>query len=258
MRKLRNIFALAVLACAISVAGCFHDDDSSSNGGFKVRTKVIYNADFSLLQGGNVDGQHLADRSGASGSVYSFNVFTPSGTDQGTSVEGARAPARWRFNVNIPATCFPTEERDVDRGSTQTFECFGGFVGEFSASPNSIDVQVPPPTVTISGSDMSGAYGMPSVAYYDEFGYLVAETTATAMASDGSWIQANTPDLSSVYSGSYNVIVRNATADGAWNPAGVATIDVYGNDPPPPPDPQPDPCTCPPLQECLPCEIQNQ
>lgn len=255
MRKLQSALIFVALLCLSVSFGC-NGGGGSSNGGFRIRTQLDYGNGFVLDSGGIVSGNHVQDRSGATGTVYSFGVNTsPSGR---ASVDGGRAPALWRLTGNVAGLCFFSNiDRDIDRGEEERIICPAGFlITGYSASPNSIDVYSPPATMTITGSGMDGTHGLPSVAYYDESGYLVAETTTTTVAGDGTWLQANTPNLSSVYTGNYTVIVRNAMADGNWRAVGAANVYVYGNDPPPPPDPEPDPCDCPPGEPCTPCYNQ--
>jgi hypothetical protein len=117
----------------------------------------------------------------------------------------------------------------------------------FTASPSSIDLAAPPATVTLSGVGIDATYGMPLIQYYDSTGSLVASALANTVASDGTWLQGNTPDLSNAYNGETNVEVSNRLADGTWSyPVGIAPLTIYGgNDPPPLDDgPPPDPEGC--------------
>src|SRR5215213_3762419 len=68
----------------------------------------------------------------------------------------------------------------------------GGFF--FFATPAVVDLQAPPADFMITGSGMSTTYGMPKVQYWDDYGQLLGETTASAVADDGSWLQAITPN----------------------------------------------------------------
>ncbi|HEY3134750.1 MAG TPA: hypothetical protein VGL29_01750, partial [Blastocatellia bacterium] len=112
----------------------------------------------------------------------------------------------------------------------------------FTMSPATIDINAPPATADLSGGGLDTTYGMPTVEFYDEYGSYIDGRTALAVSADGTWLQASVPDLSGAYSGSYTIVIVNATADGTRNIVGTANVWVYGNYPPPP-DPQPDPCT---------------
>lgn len=93
---------------------------------------------------------------------------------------------------------------------------------------------------------------MPVIQYYDQYsGIFVASTTAFSVATDGSSLQAYTPDLSGVYTGSYNIVVSNVAGDGSHSVVGVAPFSACCVDPPPP-DPPPDP---PPCGEGRVCEV---
>lgn len=102
-----------------------------------------------------------------------------------------------------------------------------------TASPSSADLNAAPASVTISGQAFDATYGMPLVEYFDNLGYLIGSVTATEVAADGSWVIAPTPDLSSVYSGTYEVRVTNLRSDGEYlNIVGSATLSCWGRDRP--------------------------
>jgi hypothetical protein len=125
----------------------------------------------------------------------------------------------------------------------------------FFAFPASVNLQDPPATFTINGSDISTAYGMPKVQYWDDNGQLLGEVSASTVAQDGTWLQAPTPGLWQAYSGNWSVYVMNRTWDGGIEHVGSAHVQTYGRDyePPPPPD---DPCNRQspygPVMECGP------
>jgi hypothetical protein len=117
----------------------------------------------------------------------------------------------------------------------------GGFF--FFATPSVVDLQAPPADFTISGSGISTTYGMPKVQYWNEYGQLLGEATASAVAADGSWLQATTPNTAQAYSGNWSVYVLNIRWDGGLEYAGSALVQAYGRDyEPPPPPPDEDPC----------------
>ncbi len=89
-----------------------------------------------------------------------------------------------------------------------------GFFGLFSVSPDPINLQSPPGSLTIYGYGISAAYGAPTIECIDPYGRRISTTTATAVAGDGSWVQINLPDLSQAYTGQFQVLVINRTWDG--------------------------------------------
>lgn len=102
-----------------------------------------------------------------------------------------------------------------------------------SASPSSVYLPSPPASVTMSGQSFDAAYGMPRVDYYDSNGYLVGSVGATSVSNGGTSLQANMPDLSYVYSGTYQVKVTNKTYDGYYlNIVGQAPLTGWGRDRP--------------------------
>lgn len=99
-----------------------------------------------------------------------------------------------------------------------------------SASPSSIYLPSPPSTATITGQSFDSTYGMPRVEYFDGNGYLVGSTYATSV-SGGTSLQANVPDLSNAYSGTYQVRVTNKTYQGYYShTVGTASINAWGRD----------------------------
>jgi len=99
-----------------------------------------------------------------------------------------------------------------------------------SASPTSIYLLSPPSTVTITGQSFDTTYGMPRVEYFDGNGYLVGSAYATSV-SGGTSLTANVPDLSSAYSGSYQIRVSNKTYQGYYShTVGTANVSAYGRD----------------------------
>ena len=99
-----------------------------------------------------------------------------------------------------------------------------------SASPSSAYLPSPPSTVTITGDLFDQTYGMPRVDYFDSNGYLVGSVYATSVFGSTS-LTANVPDLSSVYSGDYQIRVTNKTYQGYYvHIVGTANLTAYGRD----------------------------
>lgn len=102
-----------------------------------------------------------------------------------------------------------------------------------AASPTSVYLPSPPATGTITGQGFDATYGMPKVDYYESSGYLVGSVYATSVASNGTSLQAALPDLSTVYTGTYQVKVTNKRYDGYYlNIVGSATLNGWGRDRP--------------------------
>lgn len=100
-----------------------------------------------------------------------------------------------------------------------------------SASPASVYLPSPPTTATITGQGFDTTYGMPEVEYFDSNGYLVGSVYASSVSGDGTSLQAGVPDLSNVYSGTYQVRVTNEMSGGYYaNIVGSATMTGWGRD----------------------------
>ena len=116
----------------------------------------------------------------------------------------------------------------------QSLVIFGSvFNVPLAASPASINLLSPPASGTVTGHSFDATYGPPTVDYFDNNGYLVGSVYATSVSSDGTSLQANLPDLSYVYSGTYQVKVTNKRYDGHYlNIVGSATMTGWGRDRP--------------------------
>lgn len=102
-----------------------------------------------------------------------------------------------------------------------------------TANPSSIDLNNPPSTVTITGQSFDATYGMPRVEYFDSSGFLIGSVFATYVSGDGTSLQANVPNLSGAYSGTYQIRVTNKTYLGYYNHiVGFATVTAFGRDRP--------------------------
>jgi hypothetical protein len=100
-----------------------------------------------------------------------------------------------------------------------------------TAEPGSIDLQNPPESILISGQGIDSTYGPPMVEYFDSYGYLIGSVAASKIGDDGSWGYVEVPDLSSVYSGSYQIRITNMTAAGHYlNIVGTASVIASGRD----------------------------
>lgn len=141
-----------------------------------------------------------------------------------------------------PGGCV-TYSPSTNGGCNGTVTVIGGNF-TFFASPESVDLQAPPASFGISGSGISTTYGMPKIQYWDDFGQLLGETTASSVSGDGTWLEAPTPSNTwQAYSGRWTVYVMNRTWDGSIEHAGSALVYAYGRDyEPPPPPPDEDPC----------------
>jgi hypothetical protein len=102
-----------------------------------------------------------------------------------------------------------------------------------AANPSSVYLPNPSTTATITGQSFDTTYGLPMVEYFDNNGYMVGSVYANSVSSDGTSLQASMPDLSNVYSGTYQVRVTNRTNEGYYaHIVGSATMTGWGRDRP--------------------------
>lgn len=247
-----------MLLCASVFAAC--GGGGGQQSGFKARGEKyvsVAGGGFRFVSPTSIQGGWLFDNGNPVGNVTSFGPLLCFGD---CPINGGRVPARWNIFAGIPqAECIgylePTQ-RNVTAGSTQVSRCVTfGIIIPFATAPSSIDLQAQPATFEMTGENLSTAYGMPYIEYVDQYtGNVIGNTTATAVNANGTWLQAPMPDLSSVYSGTYDILVSNVRDDGSREYVGTSTVNCYGRDGTYEPPPDPGPCGCPPDGPCMPCE----
>jgi hypothetical protein len=192
MKKIPIVLALSLL---LLLAGCnpFREEKCTLTG----TPNVPYRIDYPCVADG-FPGHCGAVAIGTVGADGKFTV-----PKQGFDCSGLQSIARFGSNLHLSLT----------------------------ASPASVYLPSPPTSGTVTGQSFNATYGMPRVDYFDQYGYLVGSANATSVSSDGTSLQANTPDLSNVYSGTYLVKVTNMTYDGYYlNVVGSATMTGWGRD----------------------------
>ncbi len=263
MKKTFGYFVLPLLIVGIALLGCDEPTlpPATSGGGFIFQTGISENGLPPFLVGGvTISGSWVKDLTGAQGNPASWTETTNALSL--AAVPNGRSPATWNFSwlAGGESGCAGhTTNGDVDSDHILTIQCIIIQVntvtvqtvpGSFNFSPNPLDTTNPPGAVTISGQGFNAQYGMPLVQYFDLNGNLVAQSNAQSIASDGSWIQAPTPDLSQIAAGTYAGFIKNANSSGGWDVVGAAVVTVVTPTPPPPP-PDPGPCSS------SPCLVQS-
>jgi hypothetical protein len=93
----------------------------------------------------------------------------------------------------------------LERGVENRIGCTitGGFGFQFF--PTSISTAAAPLEFMVAGADMNTTYGMPTLQFFNEYGTLAAQTQATEMAPDNTYLKAWSGYLSGLPSGHYTV-----------------------------------------------------
>lgn len=237
MSKLKSVMlGVVVLGASLSAAcGGGGGGGSQPQSGFKVQGEkyvAVFGGGFHFISRVNVQGSWQFDNGSAVGTVTSFGPFLCLGDDP-CPVTGGRVPARWTIFAGAPGDCFrqiTDPNMNVTAGETKVAQCETlGLVFAFSSSPATVNLLSPPANFELTGSGLSTAYGMPYVEYVDEYtGDLIGGTTASAVSADGTWLQAPMPDLSSVYNGTYNILISNRRPDGSLEYVGTSTMNAFG------------------------------
>ncbi len=244
MKKTTALLLLVILMLATMAPSCPKINPSGiPEVGFRIITDIVTINAFGLPEhirqsDVSIFGVRYEDWPGATGSVTQLPANAKTDVIGIYNVNNGRAPAGWELGEFSGPCANQTVRGVVNKGGVFGLDCdITGRRRFFVASPMSIDLWSPPQTMTISGETIPTTYSMPIVEYYDEDGNFVASSQAVEVAPDGSSLWSYTPDLSSVYSGTYTLMVRVPMADGSWDLIGGATVDAYGRDEPqPPPD----------------------
>ena len=265
--KITNFVLLIAFGCAtLFSVGCSSGgsggNNQDPNRGFYVQVTAA-----NIPTIARVQGQFQSGSGTTTGTVTSFAPLEIGGAGF-TPIPNAKVPGTWRLTYGPSifggSLCLTnaTVDRNVSLGSFETLPCLPRFYS-FTASPNIIDALAPPSSIAFTGKGISSLNGTPMLAYYNEFGYVVASTPASQLNYNGSGIvdgiSVNVPDLSNAYDGEYTVAVHNVEANGTWEIIGAAPVTIYGNPPPPMPTPTPNDCfSSPPGHDQFPCEVQPQ
>lgn len=262
MNKYKMLFLSAALLCASLTTACwpFGGGNNQPQSGFSARGEKyaqIAGGGFFFVSLTGVRGTWQFNNGNAVGNTTTFSSCC--GT---VPVNDGRVPARWLIFAGAPGECvgqLTNPNMDVSANQTKVAQCLTfGVIFPFSMAPGAINLQAPPATFAMTGSGLSSTYGMPRIEYVDQFtGALIGATTASSVSGDGSGLQAAMPDLSAIYSGTYNMLVSNINADGSLDYIGSSTVNTYGRDgtygePPPPGE-----CGCPPDGPCMVCEVNS-
>ena len=234
----RMICGLVIILTAV-VMGCDATlPITTSGGGWILFTNFIpLEGPIVVTPGVGLQGTWLPpDKPGAVGSASPFTVVTD--LEGFAAVPNGRVPADWHIvwsSGPIPGCDgHSTTVSPALFGSTEEVDCFEEVipVPGFSASPNPLYQNALATVLTITGSGFSSAHGMPVVQYYNLQGNLIAQETATAIASNGTWIDGPVPSsVTSVPAGAYAGVIKNANASGGFDYVGTASISVYQHPP---------------------------
>jgi hypothetical protein len=238
----KTILATLILCSLLMFSGCPGDGPTlpktTAGGGFTIQTFTSVNEDFpdptpQVRLGGTFK---LPDLAGAQGDASAWNVTTRA---EGLGVvSNGRAPANWHVTWvtgGFETACFGLSTDlfvDLHQISGLLCEVFVfepanlGQSASFHFSPNPIHTANPPGTVTITGTGISSQNGMPLLQYYTLDGTLVNQAYATAVAGDGSWLQAPVPSLAGLQAGTYVGFIYNENADSSYSYIGTSAVDV--------------------------------
>jgi hypothetical protein len=211
---------------------------ATPGGGFIVTTLLFRNGVFQVSPFTTIELDWVSD--------YDYTAAGDPSTFRGTTnalgliaATGKRAPAKWRFywiSGGDPACPIALNQgalQTVGLHRNETFTCYITTQQQLdirenpaTISPATFPTQALPAWVTVYGQGFSSQHGMPLVQYYDVNGNLIAQSTASVVAADGSYIQGPTPDLSQATTGTYVGIAQNVNSDGSLSPVGSGSVDV--------------------------------
>ncbi|MGH9971841.1 MAG: hypothetical protein ACREBG_29175 [Pyrinomonadaceae bacterium] len=237
-----TIFCLSLVVFAPAILGFKCGSSPPPPTGFNVRTLFVVTSPTGviILRRGVpalVAGSWQFDQGAANGTVTTFNTTTNASGN--LTVSGARVPALWQFHRGPipPCSTIGPFNANMTAGITLETGCIVTTVANLTSSPNPVNSQSTPQPFDISGAGMDTTYGMPKVEYFDDYGYFVGEAVASSVSGSPGYavMYGTSPNLTSLYDGSYTLLISNPTVDG-WEATGYTSVQTYGN-PEPPPDP---------------------
>jgi hypothetical protein len=231
INKVKLLVALLLTLMAVLTGCSTGGSNNFPNPGFTLQTQRVN----SLGIPTNVPGVVISgvnNRPPDPGYTGTIRQFPPTQSSYNSALVPVRdgvAPAFWAITSHtIPFCGGQTAFGGVRPGEVSEVVCFqSSFNFPSSFAPSLVNAEAPAVTWTITGANMNTTYGMPAVQYYDAAGNLVCQMQATAIGGDGSWISGSTEGLQYLPSGNYGVQVWNATADGAGEFCGVASVIVW-------------------------------
>jgi len=229
MKRLNlSLFAFALTFMPMA-AGCVATNPNLPNPGFTIVTVRINSLGIDApvpgtLVSGYTNRPPALDATGTKTSFPQTASSYPSGL---VPVRDGVAPAFWALSEHNGPCAGQTAFGGVKRGDFNYLTCAQVRLSlPFTFSPLRIDAEAASVTWILKGDNMHTTYGMPIVQFYDMNGILVAQTQATAIAGDNSWIEGNSLILQTVPSGVYLVQAWNMTPDGGEF-CGHTTMNVY-------------------------------
>jgi hypothetical protein len=238
MKKLWSSLSLVPLAGLLLIcAGCDRSTQTTENG-FWIKTWVStdgagpYSAPEILASG-----DYLGPLSGQPYPTGLYSSFYHKTDSYGEWWAADRkVPADWTVGEESgPCTGKFLRHFSVFKPPTKNgMLCLlAGVIPMSTAVPSTIDVTNTPVDLTITGSDISAQYGLPSIRLHDQNGVIVSEFQATDVSSDGTTVYATTPYWGGLTSGDYAIMVLNIDSDGTLFPVTVTSVTLVGNDPAP-------------------------
>jgi len=227
----KTTFCLLVLILAFVSMGDECDDTPSRGFGIAavyqdVGPLGIYEVP---VPGSVTRGQLIQGADNYSGTVSGFQRVA--GNSGQSYVEEGIAPGLWRMTAeaNWLGCTGQSNLFDIDRGKYNYLLCLR--IGRFGFPflPSTLDASAPATEFIVYGEGITTNYGMPTLQFYNQFGTLAAQTTASQVASNGSWLKGWSNCLSNLPIGPYTVDVINATPDGAGALLSQAKMYLYGS-----------------------------
>jgi hypothetical protein len=185
--------------------------------------------------------------SGATGHVGNFDVTTNSRSR--AVVPNGWAPAFWNIEAGpgwtfvSPGGIFTPPHfvnctgmrtaAPIKRAEYNTFRCLerGGLGGALPFNFSTINVSEPSFEFNMAADRATTTYGMPVFQFYDPYGTLMAQTTATSVdTEEGLWAKGWTHCLAGLPTGNYSIDLINATWDGVGQRIATASVHLYGAD----------------------------
>ena len=234
MKTRTKLVSFLFAAIAITaMAGCGIFSGGSSSPFFTVVTVYQLNGFTKLDPHVSVIGSANAPSifCPAGGNTTSFGPNSTDSNAQYKVTNAALGPScGWTINRGTSANCSNPNPAGTTAtvgfsGATVNVPCNGSTI--FNAGPSLIDSNNPPASITITGQNMSAAYGMPQVTIYDVNQNALLTVTATSASGDGTSITIPDDQIAYLGDGNYGAVVYVKQSNGTWDTVGGAGIDLW-------------------------------
>jgi len=219
MRYRHKLLVAVVILASILVFGPISCGPGPSGNGYTVQTVTVEFDDFGVpfITGYStpLNAELILAYSGATGTTAAWSGSTGGFFSNYTAASPSTVivPGEWAHTVDSGPCAGGTFIGNYEAGVRKQLQCVL-VPSFFSADPSSIDASAVPNVINVYGNSMTYVYGNPVVLLFDSAGNALAQSNASFVSGDGTWLQVPTSLVSGIYSGTYVISINNVLSDG--------------------------------------------